>query len=72
MDLPPILTNWITSSWFQMNGGVLYGTQLGVPLFLDIINDLEARNLTPTFMDDKTKELICPGLLQKYINMVMD
>ncbi len=50
MDVPPILTNcisaflhniqqWVkigsvTSSWLQMNGGVLQGTKLGVPLFV--------------------------------------
>ncbi len=92
MDVPPIHTIWIsaflhnrqrrvqigpvTSSWLQMNGGVLQGTKLGVPLFVIMINELKTRNATPTFMDDttrhETKPLIGPCLLQKSINMDID
>ncbi len=68
MDVPPILTQWVsaflhniqqhvkigstTSSWIHMNVSIPQGTKLHVPLFLVMINDLKTRRPTPEFMDE--------------------
>ncbi len=90
MDVPPILTQWESaflhnrqqcgkigstiSPWIHMNGGVLQGAKLGVPLFWVMINNLKTRN--PTSMDDTTlhkrKPVVGPGLLQMSLNMVIE
>ncbi len=76
MNVPPILTQWVTafltnrqqrvkigpttSSWLHINGGVPQGTKLGPLLFLVMINDLHPVNSTTKFIDDTTLHEVKP------------
>ncbi len=76
MDVPPVLTHWVSSflcerqqrvkigpiksSWLHINGGVPQGTKLGPLLFLIMINDLKPISATTKFIDDTTLHEIKP------------